>query len=67
MTIDAKIIAAYKRTLQAEHANGEYSTASTRRAVTRASNVLSRKIKDAYPELDVIGNIKIRTQLQSLF
>ena len=66
MTIDAKIIAAYKRTLEAQDADGEYSTASTRRAVTRAANVLSRKISDAYPDLDMVGKIKIRTQLQSL-
>ncbi len=67
MTIDAKIIAAYKRTLEAEHLDGEYSTASTRRAVTRAANVLSRRINDTHPDLDMMGKIKIRTQLQSLF
>ena len=66
MNIDAKIIAAYKRTLEAEHNDAEFGTTATRRAATRAANVLSRKIKECYPDLDMKGKIKLRTQLQEL-
>ena len=66
MTIDAKIIAAYKRTLEAEHNDAEFGTTATRRAATRAANVLSRKIKECYPDLDMKGKIKLRTHLQEL-
>jgi hypothetical protein len=66
MNIDAKIIAAYKRTIEAEHNDAEFGTAATRRAVTRAANTLSRKIKECYPNIDMAGKIKLRTKLQEL-
>ena len=66
MNIDAKIVKAYNRTLEAESADAEYSTVATRRAVTRAANTLSRKIKECYPDLDMMGKIQLRTKLQEL-
>ena len=66
MNIDAKIIVAYKRTLEAENSDAEFNTVATRRAVTRAANVLSRKIKECYPDLDMKGKIALRTQLQEM-
>ena len=64
--IHPDVIKAYKRTQDAEHKHGEYGTTATKRAVTRTANTLSKKIKQHHPNLDMQGNIKLRTQLQNM-
>jgi hypothetical protein len=66
MTIHPKVMAAYLRTLEAESADAEFSTVATKRAVTRAANTLSKKIKEFHPNLDMQQNIALRTKLQEL-
>jgi len=64
--IHPDVVKAYKKTRDAEHKHGEYSTTVTKRAVTRTANTLSKKIKQHHPGLDMQGNIKLRTQLQNM-
>lgn len=64
--IHPDVIKAYKKSLDAEDRDGEYGTVATRRAATRAANTLSKKIKQHYPDLDMNGKIKLRTQLQNM-
>jgi len=64
--IHPDVVKAYKKTRDAEHKHGEYSTTATKRAVTRTANTLSKKIKQHHPGLDMQGNIKLRTQLQNM-
>ena len=66
MTIHPKVIAAYHRTLEAEHKDAEFATTATKRAVTRAANTLSKKIKEFHPDLDMMQKIALRTQLQEI-
>lgn len=66
MTIHPKVIAAYRRTLEAEHNDAEFATVATKRAVTRAANTLSKKINEFYPGISSAEKIAIRTQLQNL-
>jgi hypothetical protein len=65
MIINAKIIAAYKRTLEADNNDAEYSTSSTKRAATRAANALSRHIHAANPDMTVREKIALRTELMT--
>ena len=60
------VVKAYKKTQDAEHKHGEYGTTATKRAVTRTSNTLSKKIKQHHPDLDMKGKIAIRTKLQNM-
>jgi len=64
--IHPAVIKAYKNSRNAEHRDGEYGTTSTRRAVTRTANTLSKKIKQHHPDLDMQGKINLRTQLQNM-
>ena len=64
--IHPAVIKAYKNSRNAEHKDGEYGTTSTKRAVTRTANTLSKKIKQHHPDLDMQGKIKLRTQLQNM-
>ena len=66
MDIHTKVIAAYRRTLEAEHKDAEFATTATKRAVTRAANTLSKKIKEFHPNLNMQQKIALRTQLQEL-
>ena len=61
-----EVVKAYKKTQDAEHKDGEYGTTSTKRAVTRTANTLSKKIKQHHPDLDMKGKIALRTQLQNM-
>lgn len=60
------VVKAYKKTQDAEHNHGEYGTTATKRAVTRTSNTLSKKIKQHHPDLDMKGKIALRTALQNM-
>jgi|11BtaG_2_1085332.scaffolds.fasta_scaffold01437_7 hypothetical protein len=65
--IHPKVIAAYRSTVRANDKNAEdYSNAYTERAVTRASNTLSKRIKEFHPDLDMQQNIALRTCLQEM-
>lgn len=64
--IHPEVIKAYKKSLDAEHRDGEYGTTATKRAVTRTANTLSKKINQHHPDLDMQGKIKLRTQLQNM-
>lgn len=63
MEISKNIIAAYNRMLEAESNDAEFGTVATKRAVTRATNVMWKKIKAEYPDLDMKGKIAIQTKL----
>ena len=66
--IHPKVIAAYLSVQKANDNNDEdYSTVYTRRAVTRAENALSKRIKEFHPELDMKQNIALRTNLQDMY
>ena len=64
--IHPDVIRAYKKTQDAEHKHGEHGTTATKRSVTRTANILSKKINQHHPDLDMKGKIKLRTQLQNM-
>ena len=66
MNIHPDVVKAYKKSLDAEHRDGEHGTVATKRAVTRTANTLSKKIKQHHPDLDMQGKIKLRTHLQNM-
>lgn len=60
------VVKAYKKTLDAEDKHAEHGTIITKRNVTRASNHLSKKIKQHHSDLDMKGKIALRTKLQNM-
>jgi hypothetical protein len=60
-----KLNTKYKKTLDADSEDANYSTPQTKGKRTRTANSLSRSIKESLgPNADVKDNIKLRTLLQ---
>jgi len=62
-----KLQTKYKKTLNADSEDADYSTPQTKGKVTRAANSLSKSIKESLgPDADSRDSIKLRTLLQDL-
>ena len=61
-----EVVKAYKKTLGAEDKAGDYNYRGNKARLTRSTNHLSKKIKQHHPDLDMKGNIALRTKLQSM-
>ena len=66
MNIHPDVVKAYKKTLDADSKHADHGTSITKRSATRAANTLSKKIKQHHPDLDMKGNIALRTKLQNM-
>mgnify|MGYP006077686759 FL=1 len=61
-----EVVKAYKKTLGAEDKAGDCKYRGNKARLTRSTNHLSKKIKQHHPDLDMKGNITLRTKLQSM-
>lgn len=64
--IHPNVVKAYKKTLDADDKAADYNHRSNKARVTRANNHLSKMIDKHHPGLDMMGKIKLRTDLQNM-